>query len=222
MVLDGYLLGQAGSENSLPAMQNYEKYLIFAIMKKSMLYTRTGDTGLTSLMGGVRVPKNCIRVNAYGTVDELSAQLGLVRAHLESLPQACEQDVVLLADVMGKMFCIGAYLATPVASDGTSPAECKGLTDEDITVLEGGIDRLDAEVPPQRSFILPGGTVAAAHAHVARTVCRRAEREVLTLASSGEPVLDIVLRYLNRLSDYLYILARALNYRASTPDIPWP
>ena len=191
-------------------------------MKKSMLYTRTGDSGLTSLVGGTRVPKNCIRVNAYGTVDELSAHLGLVRAHLEALPQECGMDVSLLAQVMGKMFCIGAYLATPAAPDGTGPEECKGVTDEDIAALESGIDRLDAEVPQQRSFILPGGTIAAAHAHVARTVCRRAEREVLTLASSGEPVLDIVLRYLNRLSDYLYILARALNHRASTPDIPWP
>lgn len=197
-------------------MQNYEKNLIFAIMKKSMLYTRTGDAGLTSLVGGKRVPKNCIRVNAYGTVDELSAHIGLVRAHLEVLPQECDREVALLAQVMGKMFCIGAYLATAAAE------ECKGVTDEDISALEEGIDRLDAEVPQQRSFILPGGTIAAAHAHVARTVCRRAEREVLTLASSGEPVLDIVLRYLNRLSDYLYILARALNHRASTPDIPWP
>ena len=120
------------------------------------------------------------------------------------------------------MFWIGAYLATPAQADGEAPGECKGVGDEDIAALEEGIDRLDAEVPAQRSFILPGGTIAAAHAHVARTVCRRAEREVLTLASSGEPVLDIVLRYLNRLSDYLYILARALNHRASTPDIPWP
>lgn len=203
-------------------MQNYEKNIIFAIMKKSMLYTRTGDKGLTSLVGGARVPKNCIRVNAYGTVDELSAQLGLVRAHLEILPQACEAEVELLAQVMGKMFCIGAYLATPAGPDGEPLTECKGVTEDDITALEQGIDRLDAEVPQQRSFILPGGTIAAAHAHVARTVCRRAEREVLTLADSGEPVLDIVFRYLNRLSDYLYILARALNHRASTPDIPWP
>ena len=186
-------------------------------MKKSMLYTRTGDCGHTSLVGGARVPKNSVRVNAYGTVDELNAHLGLVRAHLEALPQECGPDEALLAQVMGKMFCIGAYLATPAA-----PEECKGVTDEDVRALEEGIDRLDAEVPAQRSFILPGGTVAAAHAHVARTVCRRAERDVLSLASSGEPVLYIVMRYLNRLSDYLYILARALNHRASTPDIPWP
>ena len=190
-------------------------------MKKSMLYTRTGDSGTTALVGGSRVAKNCARVNAYGTVDELSAHLGLVRAYVGQFPEGTADDG-LLADVMRVMFSIGAHLATPTLHEDSEAVECQGVGDADIAVLETGIDRLDAEVPPQRSFILPGGSVAAAHAHVARTVCRRAEREVLTMVDSGEAVDGIVLRYINRLSDYLYILARALNHWQSCPDIPWP
>ncbi|MDE6378710.1 MAG: cob(I)yrinic acid a,c-diamide adenosyltransferase [Duncaniella sp.] len=183
-------------------------------MKKSLLYTRTGDRGMTSLVGGSRVAKNCVRVNAYGTVDELSAHLGLVRAYVESFAGAAD-EVDTLACAMKVMFSIGAHLATA----GTE--ECQGVDGKDIEALEHAIDRLDSLVEPQRSFILPGGSVPAAQAHVARTVCRRAEREVLTLAATGESVAEVVTGYLNRLSDYLYVLARRLNQLAGVRDIPW-
>lgn len=213
--LASLLLGFVSGGRRRECVQIYEKSVIFAIMKKSMLYTRTGDRGMTSLVGGSRVAKNCVRVNAYGTVDELSAHLGLVRAYLETFEPAAE-DLEVLAGAMRVMFSIGAHLATAGADD------CKGVDAKDIETLERAIDRLDSLVEPQRSFILPGGTVAAAQIHVARTVCRRAEREVLTLACSGEQVADVVTCYLNRLSDYLYVLARRLNQLAGCPDIPWP
>ncbi len=185
-------------------------------MKKSLLYTRTGDRGMTSLVGGSRVAKNCIRVNAYGTVDELSAHLGLVRAYVESYETEAAEDLEVLAGAMRVMFSIGAHLASPGAD------ACQGVSEEDIEIMERAIDRLDSLVEPQRSFILPGGSIPAAQTHVARTVCRRAEREVLTLVASGETVAEVVTCYLNRLSDYLYILARRLNQLADRRDIPWP
>lgn len=195
-------------------------------MKKSMLYTRTGDRGTTALVGGTRVAKNSPRVNAYGSVDELNAHIGLLQSYVKNLAGAAD-DSTLLLRVNAVMFSIGAYLATPsplLAPDGPVPADVKGPAVEpaDLETLEHAIDRLDALVPPQRTFILPGGTIAAGVAHVARTVCRRAEREVLTLMDTGAYVHPIVTSYLNRLSDYLFILARSLNYLAGVSDIPWP
>lgn len=194
-------------------------------MKKSMIYTRTGDSGTTSLVGGERVAKNSPRVSAYGTVDELNAYIGLLQSHVRGVAGA-EEDSALLLRVNGTMFCLGAYLATPSPAalpDGAEPegAKSPNVGEDDIAELERAIDRLDASVPPQRSFILPGGTVAASHAHVARTVCRRAERGVLDLSDTGVYVHPAVTRYLNRLSDYLFILARSLNHLAGVPDIPW-
>lgn len=187
-------------------------------MKKSMLYTRTGDRGTTALVGGSRVAKNSPRVNAYGCVDELNAHLGVVRAMAVNNPQATT-DASVLTQAMCTMFSIGAYLATPEDSAYLNP---DGITDADIEALERAIDRLDSEVPAQRSFILPGGTLEAARTHLARTVCRRAEREVLTFADTGATVDERVMRYLNRLSDYLYILARAFNHWQGVADVPWP
>ncbi len=194
-------------------------------MKKSMIYTRTGDRGTTSLVGGERVAKNSPRVSAYGTVDELNAYIGLLQSYVKNV-NGVEVDSALLLKVNGVMFCIGAYLATPspsAAPDEPAPegARSPKVSDEDIEELEGAIDRLDASVPPQRTFILPGGSIAASHAHVARTVCRRAERRVLDLADTGSYVHPAVTRYLNRLSDYLFILARSLNHLAGIQDIPW-
>lgn len=188
-------------------------------MKKSLLYTRTGDTGTTALVGGARVSKYCDRVCAYGTVDELNAHLGLLQAWVAQVGGA-DEDASMLTHIQSLMFCIGACLATPAGADG-SPAEPK-VTDGDLADLEHAIDRLDASVPPQRTFLLPGGTVPSGQAQVARAVCRRAEREVLRLHASGERVHPMVSRYLNRLSDYLFILARRLNHLAGVPDIPWP
>ena len=198
----------------------------FCNMKKSMLYTRTGDAGTTALVGGQRVPKNSPRVNAYGSVDELNAHIGLLQAYVKDISGA-EADSRLLLRINSLMFNLGAYLATPspvVVEDEPLPDDVKApaVEESDIEELERAIDRLDGSVPPQRTFILPGGTVAAGVAHVARTVCRRAEREVLTLMDTGAYVHPMVGRYINRLSDYLFILARSLNHLASVPDIPWP
>lgn len=195
-------------------------------MKKSMLYTRTGDRGTTALVGGTRVAKNSPRVNAYGSVDELNAHVGLVHDHVSSIAGA-EEDACLLIRINKVMFSIGAYLATPspqMDPDQPLPADlpAPAVDEAEIEALEQAIDRLDASVPPQRTFILPGGTVAASVTHVARTVCRRAERKVLDLADTGVYVHPLVARYINRLSDYLFILARSLNHLAGVADIPWP
>lgn len=195
-------------------------------MKKSMLYTRTGDRGTTALVGGTRVAKNSPRVSAYGSVDELNAHIGLLQAYVKEISGA-EADSALLLRINALMFNLGAYLATPspqLGPDEPLPADAKApaVEESDLEALENAIDRLDAAVPPQRTFILPGGTIAAGVAHVARTVCRRAEREVLTLMDTGAFVHPMVTRYINRLSDYLFILARSLNHLAGVPDIPWP
>lgn len=191
-----------------------------------MLYTRTGDRGITALVGGERVPKNSPRVNAYGSVDELNAHIGLLQAYVSKIDGGVK-DADMLLRINAAMFCLGAYLATPspMIADGEAAPDgilVPAVSDGDIEALEHAIDRLDASVPEQRSFILPGGTVAASVAHVARTVCRRAEREVLTLVDTGSYVHPVVTRYLNRLSDYLFILARALNKLGGVADIPWP
>lgn len=195
-------------------------------MKKSMLYTRTGDRGTTALVGGTRVAKNSPRVSAYGSVDELNAHIGLLHAHVGGVEGAAE-DAALLLRVNSLMFNLGAYLATPspmLGPDEPVPSDLKGpaVEESDLEALEHAIDRLDGSVPPQKTFILPGGTIAASVAHVTRTVCRRAERDVLTLADTGAYVHPMVTRYLNRLSDYLFILARSLNHLAGVQDIPWP
>ena len=189
-------------------------------MKKSPLYTRTGDTGMTSLIGGQRVAKNSPRVSAYGTLDELNAMIGLL-------------------SINNTLFNIGAYLATPSPQTDSQPEASAGQapvaesqTDgpaEKITAtltpvlteLEHQIDLLDSSVPPLRLFVLPGGSIGAAHAHVARTICRRAEREILNLADTGAFVAPIVLTYINRLSDYLFILARYINHFTGTPELTW-
>lgn len=192
-------------------------------MKKSLLYTRTGDAGMTSLIGGKRVAKNSPRVNAYGTLDELNAHIGLVQARCSELDNFVTST---LLDINNTLFNLGAYLATPPAEvTETSPADAiptvlKALPDR-IADLEHQIDTLDSMVPAQRTFILPGGSLGAAEAHVARTVCRRAEREILNLAGTGEHIEPMVLTYINRLSDYLFILARYINHFTGTPDIPW-
>jgi cob(I)alamin adenosyltransferase len=175
------------------------------------LYTRTGDSGQTSLFDGTRVKKDDPRVDAYGEVDELNAWLGFVRA--------CELDADLEAElvlIQRDLFALGAQLADPadkIANRVTKAA----LGDEDVTRLEQLIDRLETEVPPLRRFILAGGTQAGAALHVARTICRRAERRIVSL-EHGDPVL---IRYVNRLSDLLFALARAVNHREGAPETEW-
>ena len=180
------------------------------------IYTRTGDTGETSLFSGDRARKDDPRVDAYGEIDELNAWLGLVRAsHLD--PALDEELVALQRD----LFALGAQLADP--ADTLAPRVTKAVIDEDhILRLEQLIDRLETELPPLRRFILAGGTAAGAALHVARTVCRRAERRVIALAhDESVHVPPIVIVYLNRLSDLLFVLARVANRRAGAAEVTW-
>ncbi len=208
-------------------------------MKKSPLYTRTGDRGMTSLVDGTRVRKNSPRVSAYGTLDELNAMVGLLQAHCTTLtPNTTDNSdssnpsdnsilytlnstLSTLNSILSTLFDIGAYLATPDKEDNSILYTLNSILSKRLADLEHQIDLLDSLVPPLRLFVLPGGSIPAAHAHVARTVCRRAERDILTLADTGAHVDPTVLTYINRLSDYLFILARYLNHLTSTPELTW-
>jgi cob(I)alamin adenosyltransferase len=180
------------------------------MLKTMKIYTKTGDDGTTGLWGGMRVSKDALRVQAYGTVDETNAALGVVRA----TGVGAELDQ-LLADLQATLFVVGADLATP-GEAATIPR----VTAAHTAILEHAIDHLETQLAPLTQFILPGGTLAAAHLHLARTICRRAERWVISLAHE-EPINPEVPIYLNRLSDLLFTMARAANAQASVPDIPW-
>jgi cob(I)alamin adenosyltransferase len=174
------------------------------------IYTKTGDGGETGLFGGQRVPKDSLRVHAYGTADECNAALGVARA--AGLDTALD---VLLAQVQNQLFVVGADLATPGESK-----HIPRVGEPEVAFLEQAIDALESELPPLRQFILPGGTPGAAQLHLARTICRRAERWVVSLAQA-EAINPQVLVYLNRLSDFLFVAARAANARAGAADEPW-
>ena len=173
------------------------------------IYTRTGDRGETSLFGGARVPKNDARIEAYGTVDELNSHLGLARTAWPDSPVDAQ-----LLEVQRDLFEIGAHLASP----GTS--RFAGVEAARIEALEQAIDSMESELEPLKSFILPGGTAAAAQLHVARTVCRRAERLVVAL-DDDEPATQSSIAYLNRLSDFLFVAARFANRKQGVGDVPW-
>jgi cob(I)alamin adenosyltransferase len=183
------------------------------------IYTKTGDRGETGLFGGGRVPKDHARVEAYGEVDELSSTLGLAIVHLE---RAEEGELAAgLRQVQVDLFTVGAVLATPSPADGGRESSyIPTLDPARVEALERWIDAADAELEPLKSFILPGGTEAAAALHLARTVCRRAERRVVSLAR-GVRVGEEYVVYLNRLSDLLFTLARLANRRAGVSDVPW-
>ena len=178
------------------------------------IYTRTGDKGDTGLFGGGRVQKTHPRVEAYGDVDELNAAIGLARA-IELMPRVDEVLVPLQRD----LFAIGALLATPDREKMKKQLEKARIDEQRIAELEHAIDDGDRELEPLKSFIVPGGTSKAAALHVARTVCRRAERRVISLESEGIP--PIVVIYLNRLSDLLFTLARVANKRAGAGEVTW-
>ncbi|MFP4441128.1 MAG: cob(I)yrinic acid a,c-diamide adenosyltransferase [Chloroflexaceae bacterium] len=174
------------------------------------IYTKTGDKGETGLFGGERVSKDALRVRAYGEVDELNAMLGVVRTHGLD-PQL---DAALI-QVQNELFVLGSDLATP--------GEAKyipRMSEEPVGRLEQEIDQFETELEPLKNFILPGGTPAGAYLHLARTICRRAERSVVTL-NSQEMINQAALHYLNRLSDWLFTLARLANTRQGVSDIPW-
>jgi cob(I)alamin adenosyltransferase len=177
--------------------------------RKSPIYTRAGDRGETSLFGGQRVPKDHLRVEAYGSLDETNSALGLAIAFLRQRRLAR-----LLREVQSDLFQLGAELATPGAPRSRLPPE---RTAE----LERLIDEYDARLPPLKNFVLPGGAPAAALLHLARALCRRAERAVVRLAREGEEVSPQALTYLNRLSDLLFVLARYVNKAEGREEVPW-
>lgn len=175
------------------------------------IYTKSGDDGSTGLIGGKRVPKDAARVSAYGDVDELNAVLGL--ACSQRLPAPIEK---ILQRIQDDLFTVGANLALP---EGTDSAEWKipPVTEEDVAALEADIDAYDSTIEPLQQFILPGGNGGGAMLHLARTVARRAERSCVTL-SRAEPVDPKIVRYLNRVSDLCFVLARCVNRQADRPE----
>ena len=179
------------------------------------IYTRTGDTGDTALFGGGRVPKDDARVDAYGDVDELNATLGLARS-IEMMPRIDE----VLAPVQRDLFAIGALLATPDHAKMQQQLTKARIDEGRIVQLERAIDEGESELEPLTAFILPGGTPKSAALHVARTVCRRAERRVVHVARDI-PIPPMVIVYLNRLSDLLFVLARVANRRAGAGEVTW-
>ena len=181
------------------------------------IYTKTGDDGETGLFGGGRVSKDSLRVAAYGAVDEVNAALGLARA-LD--PQ--EFADALLQRIQRDLFTIGAELATPDPAKLRKALARSGaaIAESDVAALEDAIDSHESRLEPLKNFILPGGTPKAATLHLARTVCRRAERAVVALARD-EQISPAILRYVNRLSDLLFVLARAANAHAGRPDVKW-
>jgi len=180
------------------------------------IYTRTGDTGETSLLGGRRVRKDDLRVEAIGSVDEANAALGVVRMELERSGIAPAGFDELLAQIQHRLFDVGAELAMPPAVGRDSGT----VSDADVTDLETAIDSQEVHLAPLRAFILPGGTPAAAQLHLARCVCRRAERRLVEL-SAVEHVRGELLRYVNRLGDLMFVLARAVNQSNRVPDVTW-
>ncbi len=183
-------------------------------MKKS-IYTRTGDTGMTSLVGGHRVKKTHARLEAYGSVDELNSQIGLLASYIEK-----SSIRRFLQTIQSRLFVIGSYLATDTSA--TEPRKQSTVTGEMVAELEQAIDRIDSELPPLRLFVLPGGTRCACVCHVCRTICRRAERRILALQDELEQELDAnVIAYINRLSDYFFVFARQQNIFAGHEEIVW-
>ena len=176
------------------------------------IYTRTGDKGTTSLIGGTRVSKAHLRIEAYGSVDELNSYLGLLRSY-----QELKDHNDLLVKIQETLFSIGSILAV---EEGKSFDFIPGIQDSSIDDIEKAIDDMDKVLPQLKNFVLPGGHPIVGYCHVARCVCRRAERNVIFLGNN-ESVDDIVIRYLNRLSDYLFVLSRKLSLDLNVEEIPW-
>ncbi len=186
--------------------------------KKSKIYTRGGDTGNTSLIGGKRVKKCSLRLEAYGTIDELSAHIGLLASMLRADAELRCLDIQLLEWLQSRLFDVGTHLAMPCDTPHTVPP-CS-ITEAHVKHLEEAIDHLDSQLEPLRSFILPGGDVAASQCHVCRTVCRRVERLITALAEEA-PVSPLLQSFINRLSDFLFIFARIINKSKRVDEISW-
>ncbi len=183
------------------------------------VYTKTGDTGTTALFGGTRVPKHHIRIESYGTVDELNSHIGLIRDQ--------EMNPVyknILVEVQDRLFTVGAILATPPEKETLKSGEKRlqnlGIHESDIELLENQIDEMEAALAPMTNFVLPGGHTTVSYCHIARCVCRRAERLAVHL-NDIEPTDELVIKYLNRLSDYLFVLARKLSSDLKAEEVKW-
>jgi cob(I)alamin adenosyltransferase len=178
------------------------------------IYTKTGDKGTTSLIGGTKVLKSHHRIEAYGTVDELNSYLGLIRDLTQD-----DHSLRVLTDVQDRLFTIGSSLACDPIKE--PKMRLPDLHATDIEVLENEIDRMNEVLAPMKHFIIPGGHPSVSHIHIARCVCRRAERACVRLELESLEVDPLVLQYLNRLSDYLFVLARYAGHQLSVPEIPW-
>ncbi|WP_018901505.1 cob(I)yrinic acid a,c-diamide adenosyltransferase [Rhizobium sp. 2MFCol3.1] len=186
------------------------------MVKLNKIYTKTGDDGTTGLVAGPRRLKDNLRVEAFGTIDEANSAIGIARLHMQGMP---ELDAMLMS-IQNDLFDLGADLATP--DTGTPPEyEPLRIVESQVTRIENDIDKLNADLQPLKSFVLPGGHSAAAHLHLARTITRRAERLMVTLSrSEGEIVSEAALKYVNRLSDFLFVAARHANDRGHA-DVLW-
>ncbi len=185
------------------------------MVKLNKIYTKTGDDGTTALATGERRAKDDLRVACYGTVDELNAVLGIARQHTSGVVDK------MLARIQNELFDLGADLSTPDPTDGSAlPFEPLRIIPDQVTRLENELDQLNQDLTPLESFVLPGGAPGAAHLHHARTICRRAERVAVALKSAGEGVSPAALKYLNRLSDFLFVAARFENDKGQK-DVHW-
>ncbi len=178
------------------------------------IYTKTGDAGKTSLIGGTKVAKSHIRIDAYGTVDELNSYIGLCNDYIKD-----EKSNAALKEIQDRLFTVGSSLACD--PDKEPKMRLPDLKENDITFLEESIDAMNEILPQMKSFILPGGDVAVSNLHIARCVCRRAERICVHMQEEQMFIDGIVLRYLNRLSDYLFVLARYIAHQLQVNEIPW-
>lgn len=178
------------------------------------IYTKTGDKGTTALIGGARVSKSHVRIESYGTVDELNSYLGMINDTAQNAEVS-----EMLREIQDRLFTIGSVLATN--PDKEVKMKLPDVHDTDVTRLEQQIDKMNESLPEMRSFILPGGNLASSTAHVARCVCRRAERICVGMQEAGEYVPDLIIKYLNRLSDFLFVLARHIAHINGAEDLPW-
>jgi cob(I)alamin adenosyltransferase len=176
------------------------------------IYTKKGDKGETGLLGGTRVKKSHIRIESYGTVDELNSWIGLIRD--QNIDKHSKEILIHIQD---RLFTIGSHLASDPEK---SKAKIPDIKEEDVTVLEQEMDQMNESLPEMKSFVLPGGHTTVSYCHIARCICRRAERCAVGLASE-EKVEDIIIKYLNRLSDYLFVLSRKLSNDLKAEEIPW-
>lgn len=200
---------------------NFEQLTMNSPSMSMKIYTKTGDKGTTSLIGGTKVSKSHLRIEAYGTVDELNSYIGLCKDLLTD-----EQGKKILLEVQDRLFTIGSSLACDPIKE--PKMRIPDLLETDVELLEKEIDRMDKVIPPMKNFILPGGHAALSQLHIARCVCRRAERccvrlelESLPAGQAGLEVEEIIIKYLNRLSDYLFVLSRYSGHQMSIEEIPW-